>query len=673
MAKKKYKFFFTKEGNDKFVAYLTAVQNAIENKTLPVENYTEKQLKGLVDLDVDDYAPEATKTQRLMKLFADYAKGKDINDLRDIWQGAKEIYHLDRGAIRKLGDAYNIIKAVTNGEEKEIASGDLNYSQKQSLQKNNVDTKVVDKLLEIFGANKEQNSIYFQEFEWEPIGLEKTSQTQEETSQTQFEQNTAQEKAKEFIEKTCRKHRHFPVMIIDIYVDFQEQNLKIPNGIKNKIKENSLHLIITGSLGIGKTTYLKKIALNILEIRGSKKDNVAPEQVPLFINLREYVDQLKENKVGLLRFIAKHYQIPDQTLKELLQGKDKCILLLDSLDQVSDSESNQLIDEIIEFDREYPNNDYILTSRDIVQIHKLENFEVIQLKGIETECLDITPDLNSKAIVNNEEIEKFINEFIDEWHSNPRDERINQFIDNWIEAGLKKETKNTETDQRRELLQLQKREIKSRILRKLITNKELRNLASKPLMLSLICIEHVNDEKYNCSDKITEWHIVHRAVKSWLENSNEDYWDEQEKFSGNYTSLSINFVYDLLEFIAYKTIDIRILNISRNKLSQHINSFVKDYYGWDDKQKTSSFTDRTLRFLENTYGFTLIKDDNIYSFPHVIFRNYFAIRYIYNKYENIATFEKEVTGKVQWDKIIDRARNFPTELIFGLPDDVDNS
>lgn len=183
----------------------------------------------------------------------------------------------------------------------------------------------------------------------------------------------------------CEKHKLLgvskPISLDDVYVNL-EDDISIPERIKEKIEQPGLRLLIVGSLGYGKTTFLKQLALSVL------KEKTLNRQVPFFVNLREYIDSAKRNT--LFDFIANLYGFTEESSKENLQNlfkgnSDNCVFLLDSLDQISDEQSRKLISAIMHFVSQYPNNDYILSTRDSVDISKLENFEILHLQGIKEE------------------------------------------------------------------------------------------------------------------------------------------------------------------------------------------------------------------------------------------------------------------------------------------------
>lgn len=368
----KRKYFFTDKGNESFIAYLSKIQNALHeaqkainkpeiqkfknDKKTPLEEFV-KNLKdadpdtkiylkkdyvnNLVSFEVKNYLNNTSLTSNLMRFFCEFSDSSGINNLKSLWKSATAVTYLDDKTISRLGTAYNTIKYLPKNDTPqqeesqkttELDLSSLTNEKKETLKESVVSRDVVNRLLDLFGADKSQESTYFHAIDYEPIVAKNKTNDAREKAKEENEINNAREKAKQKIEEICRNHRHFKIGLNDIYVDFQEE-LKIPTNIKVKIDQHSLRLIITGSLGIGKTTYLKKLALSILD---TKEASVAPYQVPLFINLREYVDETKKNNVNLLCYIAKYYQFDSvDPLRKLLLGEsDTCILLLDSLDQI---------------------------------------------------------------------------------------------------------------------------------------------------------------------------------------------------------------------------------------------------------------------------------------------------------------------------------------------------
>lgn len=450
------------------------------------------------------------------------------------------------------------------------------------------------------------------------------------TSKSKEVQTLIKPKIIEFCEQQRLLGTSKPILLDKVYVNL-EDDISIPKKIKEKLDQDRLRLLIVGSLGYGKTTFLKKLALSVI------KEPTLNAQVPFFVNLREYIDSARRNT--LFDFIANLYGFTEESSKENLQNlfkgdSDNCVFLLDSLDQISDERSMRLISEIAYFVSQYPHNDYILSARDSVDISRLENFEVLNLQGINSE---------NKKICFIKETVNSLNEIVFNKHF-PELE-INKIVNKVTEIA---------------------------------TTGKVKDLMSKPLLLALVCYNYyyyykqdpnIEENKYS-----NEWYIVHDSARFWIREQNRHLWNSN---SLKDSLVNEEFIFLLLEFIAFRTLEDKILNVPKLKLSGYISEFIEIYIKVDRTQETIKHTQQVLSFLEDIYGFTIARKnqfvslDGIYSFPHMIFRRYFAVRYILKNYSN-DIFLNKFRNLEQFEDMNKYLQDFPEDLkqeVLGLGDE----
>lgn len=113
-------------------------------------------------------------------------------------------------------------------------------------------------------------------------------------------------------------------------------------------------IIITGTGGSGKSTFLKYLLLNSLERR---------KLIPIFVELR-YIEQ---EKIGLIDYIYKSLQLKKVNLEtEYLDqafSHGNFLFLLDGFDELSTIFAQQIGNEIDEISQIYPKCHFIVTSR----------------------------------------------------------------------------------------------------------------------------------------------------------------------------------------------------------------------------------------------------------------------------------------------------------------------
>jgi len=152
---------------------------------------------------------------------------------------------------------------------------------------------------------------------------------------------------------------------------------KLPAPIVSKIKDDSVarnRLIILGSPGGGKTTLLKRLALDAIAH--------SPEnpRIPVMIGLRDYT----ENKSDLMNAITEQFDIcgfPNaQGFIDRAFEFGKILLLLDGLDEVKDGLVDKAVREIEIISDRYPKCLFIVTCRKGAYQNWLPRFENVELQ-----------------------------------------------------------------------------------------------------------------------------------------------------------------------------------------------------------------------------------------------------------------------------------------------------
>ena len=101
--------------------------------------------------------------------------------------------------------------------------------------------------------------------------------------------------------------------------------------------ENYSKLMVLGKPGVGKTTFLKYLALQCI------LDEFKNNKIPLFITLKDYAEA--ENQPSLLIYIShllQRYTVADEQVLDLLKH-GRILILLDGLDEVKEEHSSQVL------------------------------------------------------------------------------------------------------------------------------------------------------------------------------------------------------------------------------------------------------------------------------------------------------------------------------------------
>ncbi|MBD0263290.1 MAG: NACHT domain-containing protein, partial [Tolypothrix sp. Co-bin9] len=217
-------------------------------------------------------------------------------------------------------------------------------------------------------------------------------------------------------------------------------------------------LMILGKPGAGKTTFLKYLAIRCI---GGEFE---PHLVPIFVSLKNFAEVV--NKTGLLEFITQFVQASQFSLEDSQQDANikqllihgRMLILLDGLDEVKEQDSIRVFNEIRDLSDRFSENQFAITSRIVAVEYIFEQFT-------EVEIADFS------------------------------DQQIVEFAVKWFEI---KEPLETEE-----------------LLKKLQQNKRIQELATTPLLLTLVCLifEEIANLPTNRSELYKE--AVYVLLKKW--------------------------------------------------------------------------------------------------------------------------------------------------------------
>jgi hypothetical protein len=141
-------------------------------------------------------------------------------------------------------------------------------------------------------------------------------------------------------------------------------------------------LMLLGQLGSGKTTFLKRIALQFSESQ-------PPEQiVPIYISLLKdfFAEEEEEPKLfnALVKELSRCVPEPERKVQTLLE-QGKFLILLDGLDEISDAKKELVSRNVINLVNEYPNNRFIITCRPAAYKSVVPDFTVVEIADFDKE------------------------------------------------------------------------------------------------------------------------------------------------------------------------------------------------------------------------------------------------------------------------------------------------
>nr|WP_246564519.1 NACHT domain-containing NTPase [Leptothoe spongobia] len=141
--------------------------------------------------------------------------------------------------------------------------------------------------------------------------------------------------------------------------------------------ETYLKLRVLGKPGVGKTTFIKHLAIQC--IRGE----FAADHVPIFISLRDFAAESNRNgDFKLLDYIHQILLLSDlsspSTLETLLKV-GRVLLLMDGMDEVLNQDISAVLREIRKFSDQYHRNRFVVTCRTAAQTLQLRGFTDVEI------------------------------------------------------------------------------------------------------------------------------------------------------------------------------------------------------------------------------------------------------------------------------------------------------
>jgi predicted NACHT family NTPase len=320
-------------------------------------------------------------------------------------------------------------------------------------------------------------------------------------------------------------------------------------------------LLILGKPGAGKTTFLRHLAIqcNRGEFQG--------DLVPFFVTLKDFAEaKSKPDLLTYLDFSNATLKNERETLEHIFHifHKGKALILLDGLDEVLEAYSERVLKEIRDFSTRFPDNQYVMTCRIAAKEYTFEQFTEVEIADFD-------------------------------W------QQITTFATNWFKnKAIKAET----------------------FLARLEKDKPIQELASNPLLLTLLCLafEESGDFPGNRAGLYKE------GLDALLKK-----WDAKRGIKRDevYKKLWVQRKEDLLSKIAWDTFAPGEYFFKQDKAERYIGEYIRNLPGTsDDEDALRLDSEVVLRSIESQHGLLVARAKNIYSFSHLTFQEYFTAREI---------------------------------------------
>lgn len=335
---------------------------------------------------------------------------------------------------------------------------------------------------------------------------------------------------------------------------------KIAETVDGELIVNQLQrFIVLGKPGAGKTTYLRYLTLMMLQ----PLSQIKHRKLPIFVTLREWADKKKP----LMDFIVEQFDIcgfeEARPFVERVLGNGDCVVLFDGLDEVS-QEANQhgIIQGIKDFSDKYGKNQFIISCRVAAYNRWFERFSDVEMA-----------DFNEV--------------------------QIEQFIRNWFHAepGVGKEC-----------------------WKKLQKSPQLKELASVPLLLTLLCIVYNRSNNFPSNRA----NLYEEAIDALLRD-----WDASRRITRDetYLQLSITRKKSMFARIAWGTFTENMYFVPERILTKQIEKYIEHLPGFKPEELDVD-SHAVLKSIEAQHGIFVERAKKVHSFAHLTFQEYFTAKYI---------------------------------------------
>lgn len=337
------------------------------------------------------------------------------------------------------------------------------------------------------------------------------------------------------------------------------------------VAQNHPRLMVLGKPGAGKTTFLKSLAMQCIT------GEFAADKVPFFVTLKDFAGDPKSP--GLVDYLAKSVssmkkkplskklgQITPVEIVESLLHSGHSFILLDGLDEVCQENTTRIIREIRNAVDQFDKSSFIITCRIAAKEYVFERFTEVEVADFD-------------------------------------EQQIATFAENWFRA--KDDFARAAT-----------------FIQRLQQNNPIRELASNPLLLTLLCL--VFGESGEFPNRRAD--LYEDGVKILLKK-----WDATRNIQRDelYKKLDVQRREDLLSSVAFETFWRGERILKQRDIERYIAYFLQHLKDVDpDPEMLRADSEAVLKSIEAHHGLLVERARGFYSFSHLTLQEYFTAREI---------------------------------------------
>ncbi len=354
-------------------------------------------------------------------------------------------------------------------------------------------------------------------------------------------------------------------------------------------------LMILGKPGAGKTTFLKQIATQCIA------GTFLADRVPIFISLKDFAESASQ--VDLLNYAIHQLAVINLDIAQgasdaLIQGR--ALLLLDGLDEVKGHDRSSVLRAVRQFVAQFHANRFVITCRIAAPEYIFEQFTEVEIADFD-------------------------------------ESQIASFAQKWFAA--KDAT------------------LPHHFLRALRTNPPLSELATSPILLTLLCLIFEERGAFPEQRSTLYKEVLQVLLKTWDASRHID----RHLLD---TPLSLSHKKDLLSHIALTKFEQGDYFFHQQELEQ-LMSGCRYHVAQNSTHVSVTPSNQALdgeailKSIEAQHGLLVERARGIYSFPHCIVQEYLAAR-------EIATTANALVQETRLQKLVEQITNQRWHQVFLL-------